>query len=345
MATHAAGFSAPPAALVEAGAVHLGRWTGPLARTSLLDAPYYGLPRALRRWRLKEWQAVQLATPTLFVNLALVDAKLMTLLQVKAYDRARGVKHLHERKLWPRAFRPTEQLLDSRVAYGDRTSALAFTNRLAHGRVEIDLACAARGGGPAMHGHVDLFTDDGASQVVNLPFAHGSIYSHKGLFPARGELTIAGVRHDLTGAVAMLDDHKAYYPYVMNYDWVTSLWRGDDGVMRGFNLTRNQVVEPTRWNENGAWIGDRVATLPAVTFTREDERGRHERWLVRDREGRVDLVFEPTVPGDVALDVGVIESRYRGPFGICRGRLEPDGLPAMTVDDRFGMGEDFWLRC
>lgn len=345
MATHAAGFSAPPAALVEAGEVHLGRWTGPLARTSLLDAPYYGLPRALRRWRLKEWQAVQLATPRLFVNLALVDAKLISLLQVKVHDHARGVKHLHERKLRPGAFTPTTQLLDSRLAYADRTSALAFTNQLAHGRVAITLACAAHGGGPALRGDLELHTDAGASQVVNLPFAHGSIYSHKGLFPVRGELVVDGERHDLSDAVATIDDHKGYYPYVMNYDWVTSLWRGDDGVARGFNLTRNQVIEPARWNENCVWQGDRVATLPAVTFTRERERQPGELWRVRDREGRVDLTFEPTVAGDVAMNAGVIESRYRGPFGRCRGRLEPDGLPALVVDDRFGMGEDFWLRC
>ncbi|MBK9036135.1 MAG: DUF2804 family protein [Myxococcales bacterium] len=344
MATFPEGFTAPPVALVEDGVLHLGRWKGPLARTNLIDLPYRGLPRALRWWRLKEWQAVQVATPTLFMNVALVDTKLVTMVQIKAYDRARAVKHLHERKLRPRALRLTDQLIDSRAAYADRTSQLAFTNQLAHGRVDVDLDVAAHGGGPAMRGHFTLATDAGAAQVVNLPFVHGSVYSHKGLFPVTGELSIDGVHHDLDGAVATLDDHKAYYPYTMQYDWVTSLWRGADGVARGFNLTRNQCVEPERWNENCVWVGDQVASLPAVTVTRERERAPGERWLVRDRAGQVDLVFEPTVPGDVRLNLGVIESRYRGPFGRCQGRLAPPGLDPIEVDDRFGMGEDFWLR-
>ena len=344
MATFPDGCTAPPVALVEGGELNLGRWTGPLAQTNLLDLRYRGLPRPLRWWRLKEWQAVQIATPTLFANIALVDTKLVTMVQIKAYDRARGVKHLHERKLRPGALRLTDQLIDSRAAYADRTSRLAFTNQLARGRVEVELDVRAHGGGPAMRGRFTLATDAGAAQVVNLPFTHGSVYSHKGLFPVTGALTIGDQRHDLDGAVATLDDHKAYYPYTMQYDWVTSLWRGADGRARGFNLTRNQCLEPERYNENCAWLGDQVASLPAVTFTREREGAPGERWLVRDRAGQVDLVFEPTVPGDVRLNLGVIESRYRGPFGRCHGRLAPAGMPALVVDDQFGMGEDFWLR-
>ena len=47
----------------------------------------------------------QIATPELFVNAALFDAKLLQLLQVKIYDRARGEKIVHEWKLRPGAVR------------------------------------------------------------------------------------------------------------------------------------------------------------------------------------------------------------------------------------------------
>jgi hypothetical protein len=88
-----------------------------------------------------------------------------------------------------------------------------------------------------------------------------------------------------------------------------------------------------------------VWALPPVTFTRADVRGPAEAWQIRDAAGAVALAFTPTVPGDVAMNLGVIESRYRGPFGVCRGRLAPAGGPVIDVVDRFGMGEDFWLRC
>ena len=51
-------FAPPPDRLVDAGHQQLGRFAGPV-RANLVDAPYRGLPRFLRRWRLKEWQALQ----------------------------------------------------------------------------------------------------------------------------------------------------------------------------------------------------------------------------------------------------------------------------------------------
>ena len=102
-------------------------------------------------------------------------------------------------------------------------------------------------------------------------------HAKKALAAARGWVPVS--------TTSTPDDHKAYYPYVMNYDWVTAMWRGDDGVARGFNLTRNQCVEPDRWNENCAWVGDQVWALPPVTFTRADVRGPTEAWQIRDAAG------------------------------------------------------------
>src|SRR5688572_24502288 len=119
----------PPVRLVEDGHQMLGRFGGPAERNNLIDAEYRRWPRAMRWWRLKEWQAVQVASPRLFANLALFDARLMQLRQVKVYDRAKGVKHIHERKLPPRSLRIADQLLDSVNRYEDRAGMLEFVNR------------------------------------------------------------------------------------------------------------------------------------------------------------------------------------------------------------------------
>lgn len=345
---HPVGFEAPPAQLVEGGRQRLGRFDGPLARANLIDAGYLRMPRPLRRWRLKEWHAFQLATPRLFANLALFDAKLMALLQAKVYDRARGVKHVRERKLRPGAFRVADQLLDSSTRYADRKGRLGFTNRLAAGRIEIDLDLPATADAPRLAGHLVVLADRGASQVVSLPFAGDvGMYSHKGMFPIEGELVVGDEVHRLRpdDSLALMDDHKGYYPYVMRWDWVTSATHDVGGRALGLNLTRNQCREPERYNENCAWIGDRIGRLPAVTFARELARQPGERWRITDDAGRVDLTFTPTVPGDVRVNALVVESRYRGPFGTLDGRVEPEGLPAIAVDGWFGMGEEFWLRC
>lgn len=340
-------FAAPPDLLVEDGRQHFGRWGAPLPRTNLLDARFRHLPRPLRWLRLKEWQAVQIATPTLFVNLALFDVKLLGLLQVKVYDHARGVKHLHERKLRPGALHLADNLLDSTARYADRKGHLGFTNRLAAGRIEIDVEVAATRHAPRVAGRLVVHPDRGASQVVSQPFAGAvGMYSHKGMFPIEGTLTVGDEVHTLAlgDSLALLDDHKGYYPYVMKWDWVTAATYDAEGRAAGFNLTRNQAREPDLHNENCAWLGDRVAALPPVSFEREHPRAPGERWRIRDRDGRVDVVFEPTVPGDVKMNALVIESRYRGPFGRFSGRLDPEGLAPVSVDGWFGMGEEFWLR-
>jgi len=269
----------------------------------------------------------------------------MSLLQVKVFEHDRGEKIVHEWKLRPGAFAVADQLLDSTTRYADRRGSLGFRNELARGRIAIEIELRATRGLPAVSGQIELATGRGASHVASLPFSGDvGMYSHKGMFPASGHLAIGARRHVLDDALALLDDHKGYYPYVMRWDWVTAATR-TGGRALGFNLTRNQCRDPEHYNENCAWVDDRIGLLPSVTFERERERASGERWTIRDRDGRVDLRFEPRVPGDVRVNALVVESRYRGPFGRFEGRLEPAGLPPITVDGWFGMGEDFHLRC
>src|SRR4051794_37610309 len=202
-------LESPPERLVEHGRQHLGRFSGPFAHANLIDAPYLRLPRVLRRWRLKEWQAGQLAAPSLFINVALFDAKLMQLMQVKIYDRERGEKIIHEWKLRPGAFTVADSLIDSTNSYRDRRGSLAFENRLGAGTIAIDIALEATRTLPRVAGHIELACARGASHVASLPFAGDvGMYSHKGMFPARGEITVGDRTHTLTDTRALLDDHK-----------------------------------------------------------------------------------------------------------------------------------------
>ena len=338
---------AAPVNLVDHKHQHLGRFSSPPQHVNLIDAAYHHLPRPLRRLRLKEWEAVQLTGPGVFVCLALFDAKLMSLMQAKIYEHDRGVKTIHEWKLRPGAFAVADQLIDSTTRYADRRGSLEFRNQLGAGRIAIALDLHATKTLPAVTGTILMHTDRGASHVGSLPFADEvGMYSHKGMFPIEGELVIGERSYPLkpSDSLGLLDDHKGFYPYVMRWDWVTSAHVAG-GEACGFNLTRNQCRDPDEFNENCVWRGDKLGTLPAVEFTREHERTANERWRIRDREGRVDVAFHPTVPGDVSVNAVIVHSKYRGPFGTFEGRLEPEGLAPISVDGWFGMGEDFHLRC
>ncbi|MBW2528014.1 MAG: DUF2804 domain-containing protein [Deltaproteobacteria bacterium] len=348
----------PPRELVAGGRLQLGTYDGPFERTNALDAEIRAplpWPRPLKRLRLKEWQAFQFGSPRIFGMVALFNAKVLALVQVKLYDRDQGRKILYERKVAPWTLPLSTTLLDSVVQYERRGCRVAIHNRLGEGRAEIELDI---GGGlrrPALRGRFAAFADRAEPMVVCQPFGKGrGMYSHKGLMPAEGELRIGRESIPMPSDVshALIDDHKGYYPYVMRWDWVTAAGRDRAGRLVGLNLTRNQCIEPERYNENGFWIDGRLHLLPPVRFTREKTRrrvslrpGGAERWQVRDDAGQVDLRFDVVVGGRVDVNAVVIRSKYRGPFGTFRGRLRAQDGTALEVDDLFGMGEDFYLRC
>src|SRR5690606_11330844 len=143
---------------------------------------------------------------------------------------------------------------------------------------------------------------------------------------------------------ALIDDHKGYYDYRMRWDWLTGATHDAEGNLVGFNLTRNASIDADGFNENCFWRNGAITLLPAVRFWRGTE-GSREVWRVRDEDGRADVEFEIETQGDVKLNLGLIESNYRGPFGYIRGRLAGVTGEALELDGVFGMAEDFDLRC
>ncbi|MET0339437.1 MAG: DUF2804 family protein [Polyangiales bacterium] len=336
-------FAPPPLHLVEAGRPVFGRFAAAPRHVNLHDARFCGLPRALRGLRLKRWQAMQVVSEALFVHLALFDARALTMLQVRIYDRASGTQIFHERLLRPAAFRVATQLDGTTTAYADRRSQLAFTNRVGDGRIEATWKVAARDASEALAGALTLDTRPATHQVACMPLVNGgAMYAHKGLFAAEGSVQVGARTFQLApgDALALLDQQLGTYPYVMEWDWATAAARSPSGEPLGFNLTRNQCREPERYDECCAWRAGQVAALPPVAFTREQAR-----WRIHDRAGRVDLTFSPRAAHAVKVNALLVESRYHGPLGTFTGHLEPEGMAPIAVQEWFGMGERFWLRC
>jgi len=335
--------------LVTHGRFNFGRYAHPLENVNPLDAdilPGVPLPAFAKNLRLKEWQAFQLGNGRYFINVALFNAKTLALAQVKIYDRKQRTKYLYEKKVAPWSFRLPTSLLDSETSYRSGDCSISFRNLLSEGRIVISLDIAARKHVPRIVGSVTALTDGFDPLVVCIPFAENrGMYSHKGLVPVVGRLMIgtSEVVFANDDGYLLMDDHRGYYPYRMEWDWVTSgAWR--DGALVGFNLTRNQSTDPARYNENCLWIDGEGHPLPPVTFQRHDDR-RPEVWTIRDREGQVDLTFAIEIDGRVDINAIVIRSDYRGPFGTFTGTLRADDGAELSCDGMFGMGEDFDLRC
>jgi hypothetical protein len=338
----------PPPTLVDAGRVRFGTYDAAIPDVNLIDARPWTLPvpRLLRALRLKEWQAFQFGNPRYFVAVALFNAKVLALAQVKVYDRELRRKHVFEHKLPGWAFQAPRTLLDSRMRWSGRGATLDFVNRLAQDWIRIDLDIPAAGDRPGVSGSITAHAAGCQAQVVSIPFAaNRGMYSHKACLAPVGELRLGDelIRFTRADSYLLMDDHKGYYPAVMRWDWVTGGGVDAQGRRIGFNLTRNDSIAPERYNENCLWIDGQVHLLPPVTFVRRDDQS-PEVWQVRDDAGEVEVDFIVELDGRVRVNALVMESRYRGPFGQVRGRLRGGG-EVVDVGGMFGMGEDFYLRC
>lgn len=334
-------------ALVNAGTTTFGTFDGPFEQVNPLDATAWGgvpVPRFLKSWRLKEWQAIQLSTERYFVCIALFNAKSLALAQIKIYDRANRKKVLFERKVAPWAFEVADGLLDSVTRYTGPGASLQFRNLLSESRLEVELDVEAGPDWPAVKGTIRIDAAGITPQVVSIPFGrnHG-MYSHKCLMPASGSLQIGADAVSLEDAFVFMDDHKGYYPLAMRWDWLTAGSRTADGQLVGINLTHNQSIDEARYNENCAWVGGALHLLPPVRFSRKTD-GAQETWQVTDGEGRIDVRFDVEMPSRVDINALVVASKYSGPYGNLRGFVTTeDGR--LDVEGWFGMGEDFYLRC
>jgi len=170
------------------------------------------------------------------------------------------------------------------------------------------------------------------------------MYSTKALMPASGSLKAGDLVHsfDPSMAIGIFDDHKGYYPYNLHYDWVTGFGFDRKGRKVGFNLTDNQVENQTKYNENRLWLDDEIHPLAPVKITRPF--GRTSPWNIQDTEGMVDLVFTPEVSHDIALNLGLAEVDYAGPFGRFEGRLRSPSGELIVASGLYGMGEDKRMR-
>lgn len=341
-----AGFDPTPSALVIDGRFQLGTFASAIARINPLDASP-ATTRWLHSLRLKEWQAFQVTDPDYFIVGAVYATKVIDLLQLAVVEKRTGRIHKWQAKVAPRRLQ-VAQGLDGTTSMG-RAGGLyvAFSNRIPAGDLVVEAQSTPRGDLPPLDLRVAGHCGPGQAGhlVICHPFPNGKVlYSHKCMMPGGGILRMGDRQHEFEAAqsVVILDDHKGFYPFPMAYDWLTAAARDADGRIVGVNLTANQVCDPDRYNENALWLGATVERLPAVRFERP--RGVYGTWHIRDRDGRVDVRFSPTVPNEVHAGPGRMLAEYYGPFGWLEGTLERSGGDVVRLDGFFGMGEQKRVR-
>lgn len=336
-----------PAILVEGGRPTFGSFAGAVGRANLIEMRRPGLGGRFPGLNLKQWQHYAVATPSLYVSLAVFDSRRVGLATAVVFDRASQRLVSWEERFVPGKVEFPQGLGRGRVLFERGSLRIEFRNRLDEGLHQISFRCRGDRLRPAVSGEVEVREGPQAQPlVVCLPLPPaGAMYSHKGVLPASGSIQVGPDVHRVEPAdsYGLPDVHQGYYPREMAWRWATA-GVVKDGTLLGFNLTDNQVEDQERYNENGLWVGDRLVRLPAVDFEHDRDQPM-EPWRVRDRKraGIVDLEFRPEVVRKIDLSLGPIRTRYRAPFGAFSGHIL-DGATQVDLDGAFGMTEDFYLR-
>ncbi len=337
----------PPQSVVdENGKFNWGCYNGPIRNVNMLDADL-GFT-SYKNFMLREWQACQMYSEDgWFVMMAIYNTKKVCIVQFIIYNVLTQQKWRYEKKVLPGSMSVPDGLFDTECTHRSRGFDFRIYHNVEAGRLDIKVSIKNFRKLP------DLRAELRASHNVNtynpivvcLPFSEKKgMYSHKALMPLFGEVSFGSenITFQKANSSLILDDHKGYYPYPTKYDWITGLGFDSGGRRIGFNLTDNQVKDQENYNENCLWLDGAMHPLPPIKVSRPN--GYKGEWFVSDSEGMVDLKFTPEVHNSVRMNLGLIVSRYEGPYGFFEGCFNLKDEEKVPISHIFGMGEDFYLK-
>jgi len=346
-------ISQSPPKLVEAGQCLMGTFNTAVVNPNVLDVDRpmgFKLPVWVNNLRLKEWEAAQISNEDWFICVAVYNTKLLGTAVIMAYHKKEKRQYLYQCKPFAWQLKLPKNLYDSHCYYHGESLSIDFFNNLEKNRIEVKFQAQATPHLPAIEASF-VATHTTEPIVICHPFAKNRpLYSHKALMPVEGQLICGDITSTFqpTNACMIIDDHKGYYPYVMQYDWVTALGFAGDGRLTGFNLTNNQILEPEIYNENCLWINGKMSLLPAITIERPD--GVAGQWIIRERTAtnrygeRISLLFTPIVDMPVKINLGVVKVDYHGPTGRFSGHIVDNAGHKISFNQFIGMGEKKYIR-
>ena len=327
------------------------------------------MPNLFNRLKLTLWEATEVHFEHGVLLAVICDMGIFGKTMNVFYD-----KRTHKTYCWDTNLKSSEtaiapNLINGSVAYAEtKAGFVRYKNTLNEGRVDLEgihkgkcLITDPRSDKTAVEaikentGEAQIFYDLHLTRlsnpsIVSIPFSKTRprpLYSQKDFFKAEGFLTINGEKMECDeNTVAVVDDHRGYYPRRAHYDWVTTLGRYDfDGEKKylAFNLTRNQSIDQEQYNENILWLEGATSLLPPVTFTRDPETAdfrNYAEWLIRDEYGMVDLKFKVYSLNPMILHAGIVNIDYYITFGELEGFILDEAGTKYDLTGCMGMGED-----
>jgi hypothetical protein len=342
-----------PARMVVDGRVaEYGTFNEPFREVNLLDVELEVrgsvLPRALREFRLKEWEHFGVINDEFYFGMVIFDAKFMGTSFFYAYDRTTGDFFEHTRNSIAGPLRVARELWHGECYYRHLGYIMEFENRLDSGLHRLRAQIKGKKRLPSVEAelfvHEDLDRYQPLVQVSpvsrNRPF-----YTHKNACPVEGRVVLGGREITLDPArdVAVMDVQKTYYPYRTFWKWATFGGYDSGGRLVGMNACENFITDDEVYNENCTWVDGVITKLSAARFE-FNQSALMEPWRVYTTGGEMKLDFLPEGERKGCINAGVLMSDFHQPFGKFSGNMAgPDGT-TVEVEGLFGLCEHHLAR-
>lgn len=332
-----------PESIVKDGRAVFGAFDGLIKNLNITDAekPVSALvPRFAYSARLREWEAYEVSFDEGFVCGAIYDAGPMVFNIMMFYDRETRKVTAKQSFGHPRKC-VGNTLVNNTNRLVIRDFKASIENQFQDGKVSIRADYSPRSKNKtAMGARLELESCSKPGVTVMPMGENRPVYTHKELFQAQGEIWVGDRRFTMNeNSLAIIDDHKGFYPLKMHYDWITVMGM-KDGKPLGVNLCKNQALDPKRYSENLFWLGDEQFLLPPVTFNRLPNGD----WQIRNSDDMVDITFEIHDNFILRKKFSILSMDYTAPYGIVKGWVRDYSGKKVVLDGMLCMGEDISVR-
>ena len=334
--------STPDNIIDELGNCHFGTFDKEFKNMDFLKVNRpSSLPNIFNKAKLTLWEATEINFDKCVLLTAVCDMALFGTALTVFYDKRTKKCTYWQEMLFPASKAEISKNLINgaeTVSHGKNVK-LRYVNNFEKGEAIVNGYATSKKNG-AIDYRVKL-TRVSKPSIVSIPFAaNRPLYSQKDLFGVEGYLDFNGERfYADEKTVAIIDDHRGYYPRKAHYDWVTTMGKkvinGKEQYF-GFNLTRNQSVNQDDYNENLIWFEGESTLLTPVVFRHETDK----LWHIEDAHGMVNVTFDIGDEFLMKLTTGIINIDYHITFGELKGYVcDPQGNK-YELDGMAGIGED-----
>jgi hypothetical protein len=172
--------------------------------------------------------------------------------------------------------------------------------------------------------------------IVSIPLkGKYPVYTEKDLFKFSGTIKVNDEEmFDSKSTLAIIDDHRGFYPRKSGYDWLTFFGYLNEQPF-GLNLTDFRLNEnQDEYNENGYWDEVGFHFLPNAKFTCT-KTTKH----VQDDDGNIDLKYEIIKSHKVSMNILLFRIDYKLNFGKLNGFIKTEEGKKIEFKDAISLAE------